>query len=52
METQIALFGVGQGARWRQLPEEARERVIALLAKMVLEHALQRAHEGEADDDR
>jgi hypothetical protein len=49
---QIDLFEDARGARWRQLPEEAREHVIELLAKIVLECVLRHAEEGEADDDR
>jgi hypothetical protein len=48
---QIDLFEAEQGARWRQLPEEARQQVIELLARVVVECIGQRAGESEGDDD-
>ena len=49
---QIDLFDRADGVQWRQLPAEAREHVLELLARVVLECLRQRALEGEADDDR
>ena len=49
---QIELFEREEGAAWRQLPEEVRDRLIEMLARSVGRCVGHPAEESEGDDDR